>query len=168
MPKIDDRMTVTGPLDPEVARLVDELGLAPHPEGGFYRETYRSQVRVPTPRGERTAMTVIHFVLPPGVISALHRVFSDELWVHSGGGGLELHTVSPGGTWSRAVLDAGSHAVVPACHWQGARPAGPRFAHVTCVVAPGFEFADFELAKRAELERKYPALPTELLDLALP
>jgi len=156
------------PLEPEVVRLIQDLRLAPHPEGGFYRETFRSPVLVPTQRGERSTMTVIHFVLPARAVSAFHRVLSDEAWVHSGGDELELHVVSPQGGHSTAVLGPGSHAVVPAGHWQAARPVGPRFAHVTCVVAPGFEFVDFELVKRADLERKCPELPPDVLALAMP
>jgi len=155
-------------LDRETARAVEELRLLPHPEGGFYRETYRSPMRVPTPRGERAAMTAIHFLLPSGSFSAFHRVLSDEVWIHSGGDPLRLERLSAGGAHRPLCLGPGDHAVVPAGEWQAARPLGPGFALVTCVVAPGFEFADLELARRPELERAFPGLSAEVLALARP
>jgi predicted cupin superfamily sugar epimerase len=161
-------MTTDAALDPEVARLVRALRLTPHPEGGFYRETFRSPARVPTPRGERSAMTAIYFLLPAGTVSTLHRVHSDELWVHADGDAVELHVVSPRGRHEVVGLRPAGHAVVPAGHWQAARPAGRRYALVTCVVAPGFDFEDFELARREELARSFPALPDEVLALAAP
>lgn len=159
-------------LERDAARIVTELRLAPHPEGGYYRETYRSPVRIVTPRGERAALTTIHFLLPSGAVSAFHRVQADEVWVHTGGDALELHTISADGCHHVSVLgdvESGlvTHAVVPAAEWQAARPLG-RYALATCTVAPGFEFADFELARRAELARAFPALPEAVLSLSLP
>jgi predicted cupin superfamily sugar epimerase len=159
--------------DPTVAELVRALALAPHPEGGFYRETYRSPLRLSTPRGERAALTAIHFLLPAGALSLFHRVAAEEVWAHAGGGELELHLVSPAGRHEVVLLGgaagtARTHAVVPAGHWQAARPSGGRYVLTTCVVAPGFEFADFELATRGELARLFPALPEAVLALAAP
>jgi len=150
---------------------VKELRLTPHPEGGFFRETYRSPVRVPTPRGERAAMTAIHFLLPSGAVSMFHRVASEELWAHAGGDDLELHLVSPEGQHRVLRLGPGggagaTHAIVPAGHWQAARTMGDGHVLATCVVAPGFEFADFELARRGDLARAFRALPEAVLALA--
>jgi len=151
-------------LDPEAQRLVLALRLVPHPEGGFYRETYRSPLRLSTARGERAAATAIHFLLPAGAFSAFHRVAADEAWCHAAGGALELQIVSPGGEHATVRLGpdpaAGdlTHAVVPAGHWQTARPLDGRCALATCLVAPGFEFEDFELASRRELARAFPHL----------
>lgn len=134
------------------------LGLQRHPEGGWYAETWRSDVAVPEEvtrlPGPRAAATAIHFLLLPGEESAWHRVRSDELWLlHRGA--LEL---SLGGDGSRprheraAVLGpdlaAGERLqlLVPAGHWQAARPLHDEPCLVSCVVAPGFDFADFELA----------------------
>src|SRR5512141_2029259 len=119
-------MAPPGPLDPETAHLVAALQLTPHPEGGFYRETYRSSGRVSTPRGDRAAMTAIRFLLPAGAISSFHRVLSDELWAHAGGDSLELHVIAPDGHHEVVAVGSGTdggatHAVVPAGHWQAAR-----------------------------------------------
>jgi predicted cupin superfamily sugar epimerase len=144
-------------------RLVERLGLRPHPEGGLYREVFRSQELLELPRGKRAALTAIHFVLPAGAFCAFHRVTSDEAWCHQGGDALELYVLSSAGELERHVL--GPHlergeqplAIVPACAWQAAAVLGERFAWCACLVAPGFDFADFELAPRAELEARFPA-----------
>ena len=81
---------------------VESLGLSPHPEGGFYREVYRSDAVLPLPRGKRTLLTVIHFVLPPGGFSAWHVVRSDEVWTWAAGDVVWLHRLD----------DTGKHSVV--------------------------------------------------------
>lgn len=145
-----------------VEALVRRLGLAPHPEGGFYRETFRSPVVVQTPRGPRAASTAIWFLLPGGAFSAWHRVASEEVWHHYDGDPVTLHTLSPEGDYRAEVLghdvDAGQapQRVVPAGTWQAASCEGA-FALCGCTVAPGFEFSDFELADRASLAGAFPA-----------
>jgi uncharacterized protein len=125
------------------------LNLTPHPEGGYYRETYRSPVTFTPPGypGERALATAILFLLPAGVRSARHRVRSDELWLWQGGEAMMLdvdgsaHVVGP-------ATDAG-HALqglVPGGAWQSATPAADGWSLVACVVAPGFDFDDFELS----------------------
>jgi predicted cupin superfamily sugar epimerase len=130
---------------PELAVALD---LEPHPEGGWYRQTWRSPVEF-TPTGypgERSAATAIHFLLMPGERSAPHTVRSDELWLWHRGGPLLLNI---GGT--EVVLGpdmAGGQllqAVVPGGVSQAARPATEEYVLVSCIVAPGFEFADFHL-----------------------
>jgi len=151
-------------LPPEVRALVQRLGLSPHPEGGWYRETWRSAARVRTPRGERPAMTVIHFLLPAGDFSAFHRVHSEEAWHHVAGDPLELRVLTPAGDHEVHRLGAlhhdgaRTHVVVPAGAWQAARPAGDGYSLVSCVVAPGFEFSDFELADERLLAGTSPEL----------
>ena len=109
-------------------------------------------------------MTTIHYLLPAGTFSAFHRVAADEVWCHSGGDALELHVASATGAHQslRIGPDPGGgdlpHATVPAGHWQAARPLGARYTLATCVVAPGFQFSDFELATRDELARALPSL----------
>ena len=161
---------------PTAADLAATLGLQPHPEGGFFRETYRADETVATPRGERAASTAILFLVTAAAISHLHRLSSDELWVFQGGLPLELVTLSPGGELETSVLgdpaggpheagavEATPQALVPAGSWQGARlaggphlPASRAWALVSCIVSPGFEYADFELGERAALLAAYP------------
>jgi predicted cupin superfamily sugar epimerase len=155
----------TDTLDDDARALVDALGLAAHPEGGFYRETYRAAVSTPTPQGTRSASTAILYLLPGGTVSALHRVRSDEVWHHYAGDPVDLHVLDEaagGHTVQRLGGDvlggARPQRVVAAGLWQAAVAVGPRFALCGCTVAPGFDFADFEMPDRAELVRRMPAL----------
>ena len=136
--------------------MVAALGLQPHPEGGWYRQTWRSSVAVqadgyPDPRA---AATSIHFLLAAGEQSRWHRVRSDELWLWQGLGPLRLRLGGTGDAPAvREEIVVGPapaagyllQALVPAGEWQAAEPLGAAGALVACVVAPGFEFADFEL-----------------------
>ena len=136
----------------DVPALAQELGLEPHPEGGWYRETWRSPVEVVLPDGRRRSSgTLIWFLLPAGASSAWHRVASDEIWLaHTGSIQLELGrsgsqpeqlTSLTVGTQKGEV----TQALVPADTWQRTVSA-PSDALVSCVVSPGFDFDDFELA----------------------
>lgn len=142
---------------------VEALGLAPHPEGGWYREVYRSAAQLALPRGRRSLLTVIDFVLPPGGFSAWHVVRSDEVWAWHAGDALELHMLDDAGGHRCVRLGpdfaAGEQAVavVPAGVWQAARATGPVGVQVSCAVAPGFDFGDFRIAERAALEAHLPA-----------
>ena len=139
---------------PPLARALD---LEPHPEGGWFRQTWRAPVAFEPAGydGSRCAATAIYFVLHPGERSRWHTVRSDELWLWHSGGPLLLRL---GGTGSApagagptialgADLDAGQRpqALVPGGTWQEAEPAGTAPVLVSCVVSPGFEYADFEL-----------------------
>ena len=126
--------------------LAESLDLEPHPEGGWYRQTWASPVPVTLPDGRvRPTATLIHFLLPAGESSAWHRVRSDEVWLaHTGTVTLEL-----GGSGDRpgplGQVNVETHVVVPAGVWQRTLPADAD-ALVSCLVSPGFDFADFELA----------------------
>jgi hypothetical protein len=136
--------------------LAEQLDMARHPEGGWYRETWRSAVSF-TPDGydgPRSAATAIYFLLHPGEESAWHVVRSDELWLWHSGGPLELRLGGDGelpGTAEVTLLGADVAAgqrpqvLVPAGVWQAAAPAGDQPVLVSCVVAPGFDFADFKM-----------------------
>ncbi len=134
------------------ADLVRALGLVPHPEGGFYREMWRSATRVDPAdgRGAHAGLTSIYFLLPAGATSRWHRVRSDELWHHCEGAPLELWLARPDTLELRTLrlgpLEAGQAPVhgVTAGHWQAARSTGA-YTLVSCSVGPGFDFADFEL-----------------------
>jgi len=154
-------------LPPRAAALVSSLGLAPHPEGGFYREVFRSSTTQATPRGERAALTTIDFLLARGQCSAWHRVRSDEVWHLLEGGPLRLWLLPPDlGRVEKVDLgdlgDSPRRHVVPANWWQAAEPLHD-FAYVGATVGPGFDFADFsfgrdDAALRAALERLTPEL----------
>jgi predicted cupin superfamily sugar epimerase len=139
-------------MHPRATTLIRELELTPHPEGGHYREIFRSDRRVGADggRGERSGLTVIHFLLASGEHSDWHRVSSDEAWHLVEGGPLELLVIDAACEHlTRYVLaSAGEHsspvAVVPAGCWQAARPLGA-FALAGCTVGPGFEFDDFDM-----------------------
>ena len=122
-----------------------DLDLQPHPEGGWYAETYRHLDGVERPEGERSLGTAIYFLLLPGESSAWHRVASDELWFHHRGGALRLwigdteHVLG-----SDTTAGQRPQLLVPGGAWQAARPVDEAVL-VSCVVVPGFDFADFEL-----------------------
>lgn len=135
-------------MDDTATAIIERLGLQPHPEGGWYRETWRAEAAP----GERASATAIHFLLAAGDRSHWHRVDAAELWFWHAGGALTLST-APGddGPVEHLVLGpevlAGEapQALVPPGHWQAAEPLGD-WVLVSCVVSPGFEFAGFELA----------------------
>jgi hypothetical protein len=145
------------------------LKLTPHPEGGYFRQTYRSDLilkkdALPSEfSGPRSASTAIYFLLDGENFSAFHRIRSDELWHFYAGDSLEIHVIDLDGIHSRILLgpnlDAGENlqAVVKAGCWFASRVQDPNsFALVGCTVAPGFDFEDFELAKRSDLSARFP------------
>jgi len=146
-----------------VERLIERLELIPHPEGGWYRELWRSPVVLaraalpPGYPGDRRASTSIYYLLPSGMRSRLHRVRSEELWLHHQGDDLMLGVgetrESASDPEGRIRLGQGEQATLQAVvapgHWQCAEPAAGElgYALVGCVVVPGFEFEDFEMAR---------------------
>ena len=157
---------------PRARELAATLGLEPHPEGGFFLETYRAGETVATPRGDRPLSTAILFLVTAEAISRLHRLASDELWVFQGGLPLELVTIERDGTARSRVLGESEEradeqrlpqALVPAGSWQGARlaggphlPADYAWALVSCIVTPGFTDEDFELGEPDALLAEHP------------
>lgn len=130
--------------------LIRSLRLKPHPEGGYYREIYRSQDTVIAHQGKRASMTQIYFLLNRGEISRWHQVLSDESWNHLEGASLNLYILDPPlkklqkvklGPLKQRALPC---FVVPRDHWQAAKSTG-EYSLVTCLVAPGFEFQDFSM-----------------------
>jgi uncharacterized protein len=150
--------------DTTAAQIVQRLGLQPHPEGGWYRERFRSQrtVQPDDARPLRPALTTINFLLASGQFSAWHQVRSDEVWHLLEGGPLRLWTWAPGADRVEVVdLAAGAERclVVEADVWQAAEPLG-EFALCGATVGPGFDFADFAFG------RDDAALRDTLTDLA--
>ncbi len=154
-----------------VVELVEKFQLLPHPEGGFYKETYRSNEQIEhnaLPQrftGNRQFSTAIYFLLEQGNFSAFHRIQSDECWHFYAGQTLHVHVIHPNGQYE--LLKLGNdltngetfQAMVPAGSWFASETAkGGAFSFVGCTVAPGFDFADFELAKAAELVELFPSM----------
>lgn len=157
---------------PKAEDWIGRLGLEPHPEGGWYRETYRSSGSYDFSGtapfdGPRAYATSIHYLLERGGRSRLHRIHSDELWYFHAGGPLDVHIFPETGAPSSFTLgpstDDGEvlHSWVPAGCWFGAampdHPGRDPYALVSCVVAPGFDFRDFAFADGAELASRFPA-----------
>ena len=149
--------------------LIDFLKLSPHPEGGFYRETYRSELQIAEQElpdtfiGERSCSTCIYFLLTGEAFSSFHRIRQDEIWHFYLGDPVLIHMLSPEGTYSMVTISRdirNGHFlqfVVPAGYWFAAelmRAEG--FALLGCTVAPGFDFRDFELGSRENLITRFP------------
>lgn len=145
------------------------LNLLPHPEGGFYKEIYRStelikQEHLPARfTGSRAFATSIYYLLEKGDFSAFHRIKQDEIWHHYDGGALEVHIIKPTGEYNVKLVGKDitkgqePQVVINAGDIFGSRPiAGTEFALLGCGVAPGFDFDDFELNDRTWLLEQYP------------
>ena len=148
---------------------IKNLQLEPHPEGGYYRETYRSEVMLaraalpPRFGGPRPASTAIYFLVEGENFSAFHRLRSDELWHFYAGSPLRVHVIDPAGVYSALLLGNDSEegqmpqAVVTAGSWFGSHVAGWKsWSLMGCTVSPGFDFADFEIGQRAKLIAQFP------------
>lgn len=153
-------------------QLISEHGLQAHPEGGYFREIFRSGQRVQPldERSTRAALTVIYYLLEKGQHSRWHRVKSDETWHFYEGNPLEVDWIDNHDVLHQEMLGAGpceAHpvCVVPAGCWQAARPLG-EYSFVGCVVAPGFEFQDFAmLSDESAMLARVASLPPALASL---
>jgi uncharacterized protein len=149
--------------DTEIKQWVDNLKLAPHPEGGFYKETYRSDLVIETHNfsGSRNVCTGIYFLIIKGNFSAFHRIKSDEMWHFYSGDPLVVHVILPNGKYYSLLIGVDMaqgqtpQAVVPAGAWFASESLGD-YSLVGCTVAPGFDFDDFELADRKTLFEAFP------------
>ena len=154
---------------PAPRELIERFKLAPHPEGGYFKENYRSLETIPKTflpkrfKGERNYSTAIYFLLEQGNFSAFHRIQSDECWHFYSGGRLIIHVIQLNGKLETIKLGndfaAGEQfqAIVPASCWFASEPApGTAYAFVGCTVAPGFDFNDFELAEADSLSKQFP------------
>jgi predicted cupin superfamily sugar epimerase len=154
---------------PSVQKLIKEFDLLPHPEGGYYKETYRSSETFPSTAlpdrftGDRSFSTAIYFLLEQGNFSAFHRIKSDECWHFYSGDPLLVHIIHLNGHLETITIgndiSKGNkfQYVVPAGCWFASEPGpGSAFSFVGCTVSPGFDFADFELAEAGKLVKEYP------------
>ena len=157
-------------MDDAVKRIVERFRLEPHPEGGYFREVYRSSTKFDHPdiaaadRAERSAGTLIYFLLSGSDFSAFHRVrHSDEIWHLYAGGPLEIFVIDAAGKLScrrltTEVTQGDPTAIIPGDNWQSARLApGASWALGGCTVAPGFDYEDFEMPRADELIARFPA-----------
>ncbi len=151
----------------EIQELINKLGLLPHPEGGFYKETYRSSEEIPG-KG-RSLQTAIYFLLTSSNVSRFHRIKSDEIWFHHAGSPLIVHMLDDSGYHTQVVgmdLDAGQtpQFLVPANTIFGSTVLEEdSYTLVSCTVAPGFDFKDFELFNAETLCSLYPE-HSEIID----
>ena len=156
-------------LSNEIHYWVDQLGLLPHPEGGFYKETYRSFEKTAFP--ERSLCTCIYFLLTSENVSRFHRIKSDEHWFYHAGSPLTVHMLTEKGHEQLPIgtnLEAGQtpFATVPKNTIFGSSvQAENSYSLVSCVVAPGFDFADFELFERDFLLQAFPGNENIILKL---
>src|SRR6478609_4781334 len=147
---------------------IQHLSLQPHPEGGFYKETYRSAENIPEQSlpaffaGARSISTAIYFLLRSQDKSLFHRIKSDELWHFHAGGSLTIYVLNKSGLSLHKLglhLEDGEspQVIIPAHCWFGAIVnEGNQYTLASCTVAPGFHFADFELAQRDALMKEFP------------
>lgn len=161
MNKIQKKMTAQ--------QLIETFQLTEHPEGGYYKETYRSHESISKQSlpdrfsGDRNYSTCIYFLLTSEKFSAFHKINQDEIWHFYSGSTLKLHMISPKGTYSFVHIGLNFEQnevpqfVVPAGYWFAAEVLDENaFAFMGCTVAPGFDFNDFVLPKRKELIAQFP------------
>jgi predicted cupin superfamily sugar epimerase len=141
---------------------IEHLNLLPHPEGGYYKETYRCAEEISVPEGKRNISTAIYFLLEEKNKSHFHRIKSDELWFFHEGAALEIFCLTKDKLTSVLLgknLESGEclQAIIPAGCWFASKVKNETgYALVSCTVAPGFDFKDFELGKKADLLKTYP------------
>jgi uncharacterized protein len=146
-------------IHPDAERFIRELALVPHPEGGYFRETYRAPLDVLSPAhsGPRSAYTAIYFLLANHQYSAWHRVASDESWFFHAGCDIDIYGLLPQ-TGELVTKTIGAvcgqfECTIAAGQWFAAKPKDPdAYGLVSCVVGPGFAFEDFVLATREDLQ----------------
>lgn len=152
-----------------VQKIINQLKLQPHPEGGYFKETYRSAGIIKQEhlsskfKGDRNYCTGIYFLLTSDSFSAFHKINQDEMWHFYKGQSLTLHIISPEGTYSKVKIgnnleqNEAPQFTVPAAHWFAAEVTHINsFSLVGCTVAPGFDFQDFEMPKRDLLLSLFP------------
>ncbi len=153
--------------------IIDKLHLKPHPEGGYYSETYRSiETTLNNDGNKRSVCTAIYYLLEKDDKSHFHRIKSDELWFFHQGEPLEIVMLQNGEPKTILLgndIQNGEipQAKIPANTWFAAKiKSGKCYSLVSCTVAPGFDFSDFELAKREDLLKQYPQVKNIIVEFA--
>jgi len=137
---------------------IQKLNLLPHPEGGFYAETFRADLEVDAGFGKRSALTSIFYLLKAEDFSGFHRIKSPELWYWHAGETLLIHEIDETGTLHTHHLSEENPfaAIAPKSWFASELKNKSAYVLVSCAVAPGFDFADFEMAKAAALIHQFP------------
>lgn len=144
---------------------IDKFSLMPHPEGGYFKEVYRSDEFIPMDAldqryaGQRDICTSIYFLLEGDNFSAFHKIKSDEIWHHYDGSTVMIHIISPEGIYSKVQLGKEDNLqyTIKSGNWFAGEVLDKNsFVLLGCTVAPGFDFSDFEIANRAELIKQFP------------
>jgi len=161
-----------------IQNIIKTLQLKPHPEGGYFRETYRSSGEITRDNlgskysGNRNYSTSIFYLLTSDTFSAFHSILQDETWHFYNGSPLYLHMISPEGVYSKVVIGCNMmegqvpQYIVPGGSWFAARVIDSNaFSLLGCTVAPGFNFDDFELGEREKLMKMFPAHHEVILQL---
>lgn len=174
----DARPSTPAPIRQQATKLmdaaywIDHLKLSPHPEGGFYRETYRAGGEFVSREagGARNFSTAIYFLLRSQDRSMFHRIKSDEIWHYHAGGRLTLFVLTDTGLLTPTLgndIQRGDQlqVVIPANHWFGAVVTEGPYVLAGCTVSPGFDFRDFEMAKREELLTLFPQHANQIRQL---
>ena len=147
-----------------IEELITKLSLTPHVEGGYFKETYRSEALFPHASGrKKNLVTLIYFLLPSGRYSKFHRIASDEIWVYQLGAPVLIHVLHEDGQLQTHTLGGDIHlghelqVIIPAKAIFGAEVSLPgAYSLSACMVAPGFDFIDFEVFDRAYMINKFP------------
>ncbi|MEM9077954.1 MAG: cupin domain-containing protein [Bacteroidota bacterium] len=165
----------------DIQFLIDRFNLEPHPEGGYFKEMYRStgiieKNSLPTSyQGKRNYSTCIYFLLTSDTFSAFHKIKQDEIWHFYSGSALKLSMISENGNYSEHIIGADFNSghvpqfVVPGEFWFGAKTLEPNsYSFVGCTVSPGFDFDDFILPSQTILLEKYPQHEAIIRELTRP
>lgn len=164
-----------------IQEIIEVLDLKPHPEGGYFKETYRSKGEINKAslhsgyEGERNYSTCIYFLLTSDMFSAFHKIKQDEIWHFYEGSPIWLHTISETGKHTEFIIGRdfsngqSPQLVVPGNHWFAANLVNENdYSLVGCTVSPGFDFKDFELPTQKELIAKFPKHQQLITELTKP
>jgi predicted cupin superfamily sugar epimerase len=156
-------------MDNIIQKLIEQFSLEEHPEGGYFKETYRSECTIPEAvlgdnfDGDRNYSTSIYFLLTSDTFSAFHKIHQDEMWHFYQGSPLTIHMISPKGEYTKQVVGLNFEEgelpqfTVPKETWFASEVNDPdNYAFVGCTVSPGFDIRDFELPERIELTELHP------------